>query len=98
MNENNSVLAYQVVPNDTREHVVNMIQNIYQNQSAPIIPKAFFTDNVGGDTKQLSICFRALFPNDNILVLQVFTLIVTYLIGYLSCPNESYSPFTKSTS
>lgn len=98
MNEINSVLAYQVVPNDTREYVVNMIQNIYQNQSATVKPKAFFTDNVGGDTKQLSKCFKTIFPNENILILQVFTLIFIYLIGYLSCPNEGYSLITKSTS
>lgn len=71
MNEFNAVLAYKVVPNDTRAHVIKMINNIYKDITISVQPKAFFTDNVATDSKQLSKCFKNLFSNDNVLILQV---------------------------
>jgi hypothetical protein len=51
MNEFNAVLAYKVVPNDTRAHVIKMINNIYKDITVSVQPKAFFTDNVAADSK-----------------------------------------------
>ena len=76
LNEFNDVIAYQIVPNDKREHVGVVLDTIFKE--SPISTKAIYTDNPHTDKSIVETAFGNHFYG-KILTLQVFHLFI-YLI------------------
>ena len=90
MNENNAVVEYRIVPNDTRDYVKQSLEAIWNTKGRNIITRALYTDNPRVDNNVVKATFTKLHPGKNIDVLQVhFLQILSNFVGYLACSGKS---------
>ena len=77
LNEHNDVIAYQIVPNDKREHVGGVLETIFERQNSDIQTEAVYTDNPTVDKKVVEAAFSKHF-NGHILTLQVLSFVLWF--------------------
>ena len=72
MNEFGAVLAYKIVPNDTKEYLQELLTSIWSVNNNPT--KAMYTDHPSKDSKTIintwNSIYKFKFPNQSIIVLQ----------------------------
>ena len=69
-NELGLVIAWKIVPNDTREHVTQLIRDYYGSSPIKIPPRVFYTDDVAADKNSLKELMDDLIPEDDFDVIQ----------------------------
>ena len=64
MNEARQVLAFKIVPNDTREYLKELLQQIQTIEERQVQTKMVYTDNAIKDQNSIHSLFSELFPEE----------------------------------
>lgn len=65
-NEKSYVVGWKIVPDDTREHIIELLSTIYNRPGDHIIPQAFFTDDYDADFNLINTAFGKLYPDEKV--------------------------------
>jgi hypothetical protein len=71
LNENGAVLAYQICPNDKKEIVLDLFEEIWLTEGRTVKTRFIFTDNVKKDQASLKKRFLKIHPNHSVSIIQV---------------------------
>lgn len=58
MNEYGAVLKFKIVPNDTRQYIQTLLEDIWTTPSRTVTTKCVYTDNVRVDHQIILECFK----------------------------------------
>jgi hypothetical protein len=64
LNENGMAVNYQIVPNDKRDFVKKLLEEIWRTEDSNVVPSVVYTDNPKVDSSIINETFSHCFPED----------------------------------
>lgn len=95
-NEIDAIIAWKIVPNDTRAHVSELISEYFhEGDPTSVVTQVFYTDNVVSDQNKLQEIFTKIQPKSKVAVIQDLWHAQQRIIKLLAKVHPDFKESTK---